>query len=1253
MENQIKMDLKNKTCSIVNVNEVNNSETDIIANENQENSQQQKQQQQENQFVHYETNQELPPLQSIDKNLFIDNSIMLNDDLNANNNQINRDYLEFTKSSLNNQKLQSECILQQQTDSDNIEDKINLIPLSSSIDLNKSIKSSASTSSSSSSSVLILNTENNQLIEQVQNYNNDKPTTSVIEITSTTPAIIPVTIEDKTTNNAIIEITKESESLKQQQQQQNYNNDNSINALRNENVNKMYEMKEKTEENNKKINCDNIKNFELQQQQQSPEQHNNELLPTTTATIAMEAAKAAATAAEKLENLISAVCSNNENNESKSECYNSNKQVLSDNDDQGIDIDVITISSTDENVMDNLKDVEFEKFQEELLKNFNKKISQQKQKEQLEKELNESLEKREQQLLTENSLKNSLNLQRTHSKTESVLEYLNSVEPTVTEIQEKLIEFDGSNTAQSSDNGSSLCSTNVLNDSESEEDDQLKPLMQDNHTIVVNHEFFVYNNSNDKYQQNPSYNDILLNKRLISNNNNSNTCSSTDSDLSTQFDHRDLTTMSQNSLEDYNDSGLDTLSQPFINKSSTKEIHLKQFEPIPPAPATTPVTGVPIMANNVPYNPMQQESEENEIREIDTLSPIEIPDDKLCEDIVEQVEYYFSNDSILKDAFLLKHVRRNKEGFVSLKLVSSFKRVRQFTKDWRVVGIAIERKSKKIELNSLGTKIRRLDPLPNFDETMPSRTIVVCDLPFEKLSIDKITDIFSKCGEIALVRILKPGMQIPVDVRQFMNKYPEMQQKECALVEFIDSASARFAKTMQGNYKIFEMVAPKKKTGKKSITTITKFIENYKYPDANYERTRGGIENGHHYHQSYNSSHGQNINYNSNNQQGHNNHYNLNHNQILQSNNNSNFENEYRPKLRSNYDVRNSQQQPQQNQESHLQNHIYQPPYIPQRRFSVNDQENNREHIQNMNNMNNQINTSNFVGNNNNNNLHFSHYSPRRLSNCSVNELQSRKYSSCSEGYSSCSDYSRRASLTSSSQDSSSRKTSASCSDYCPCSRRTSQCSDIYRKISQQSDIVSSSPNRRFSNGSFHGFERQYSNTNDPILLSNSHNNNMNSNNTMRRVSFDSNYDRKISSSSINSNNNNNNINNYNNTLNNNNNNNINNQQQQQQQNGQYICDNHYRKYSNGFDPNRKLSYTDQYFNGRRISTDSGYDRKLSFSSDISSTSTSPRSRANSFILPSQHKTAAEILVRTPIGPDGSKGFASRARKVGQIQSVN
>ena len=54
---------------------------------------------------------------------------------------------------------------------------------------------------------------------------------------------------------------------------------------------------------------------------------------------------------------------------------------------------------------------------------------------------------------------------------------------------------------------------------------------------------------------------------------------------------------------------------------------------------------------------------------------------------------------------MLKHVKRNKEGFVSLKLISSFKRVKHLTKDWRQVAFAIKKCSKRLEVNDLETKV--------------------------------------------------------------------------------------------------------------------------------------------------------------------------------------------------------------------------------------------------------------------------------------------------------------------------------------------------------------------------------------------------------------------------------------------------------------------------------------------------------------------------------------------------------------------
>ncbi|KAF7995531.1 hypothetical protein HCN44_006638 [Aphidius gifuensis] len=205
-------------------------------------------------------------------------------------------------------------------------------------------------------------------------------------------------------------------------------------------------------------------------------------------------------------------------------------------------------------------------------------------------------------------------------------------------------------------------------------------------------------------------------------------------------------------------------------------------------------------AINNETNNIKNEDEEEDEEEI-------IISDELAEKITSQVEFYFSDDNIIKDAFLLKHVKRNKEGYVSLKLISSFKRVKHLSRDWRVVGKALRLKSKKLQVNELGTKLRRLNPLPQYDQTLPSRTIIVSKLPIDKLTIENVAEIFRKCGEIALIRILRPGHPVPAEVRQAIAKKSELgNDDECALIEFTDSSSARNAqKLIIGNAKIYEL----------------------------------------------------------------------------------------------------------------------------------------------------------------------------------------------------------------------------------------------------------------------------------------------------------------------------------------------------------------------------------------------------------------------------------------------------------------
>jgi len=170
-----------------------------------------------------------------------------------------------------------------------------------------------------------------------------------------------------------------------------------------------------------------------------------------------------------------------------------------------------------------------------------------------------------------------------------------------------------------------------------------------------------------------------------------------------------------------------------------------------------------------------------------------LPDEDLMAKIVAQVEFYFSDANVAKDKFLLKHIRRNKEGYVSLKLVSSFKKVKQLTKDWRVVAFSLNKSSTKIQINDLGTKIRRVDPLPDLEEIPVTCAVLALAMPLEKPCIQSVSQLFSSCGDIAFIRVVRAGSALPQDLKPLATKYPALNDSHCAWIEFETPEAAKLA----------------------------------------------------------------------------------------------------------------------------------------------------------------------------------------------------------------------------------------------------------------------------------------------------------------------------------------------------------------------------------------------------------------------------------------------------------------------------
>ncbi|NWW89201.1 LARP6 protein, partial [Rhynochetos jubatus] len=181
------------------------------------------------------------------------------------------------------------------------------------------------------------------------------------------------------------------------------------------------------------------------------------------------------------------------------------------------------------------------------------------------------------------------------------------------------------------------------------------------------------------------------------------------------------------------------------------------------------------------------------------------PENDLIQKLIAQIEYYFSDENLEKDAFLLKHVRRNKMGYVSVKLLTSFKKVKHLTCDWRTTAYALKY-SDTLELNDDNRKVRRSTPVPMFpSENFPTRMLLVYDIHMiselqalnkqqngcmQERLMEHLLKAFVTFGVISSVRILKPGRELPPDIRRVSSRYTQLGTQDCAIIEFeeVDAA---------------------------------------------------------------------------------------------------------------------------------------------------------------------------------------------------------------------------------------------------------------------------------------------------------------------------------------------------------------------------------------------------------------------------------------------------------------------------------
>jgi len=189
--------------------------------------------------------------------------------------------------------------------------------------------------------------------------------------------------------------------------------------------------------------------------------------------------------------------------------------------------------------------------------------------------------------------------------------------------------------------------------------------------------------------------------------------------------------------------------------------------------------------------------------ETDTHIPPDIPtpSQDVCKKVVELIEFYLSDTNLAKDMFLLKHVSKHREGYVSVRLMTSYKKVKRVTKDWNIVSQSLKT-SKMLELNEEGNKVRRCNPLPHHldEQTRSFRTILATNISKDESQMDHLADLFGQYGEMFALQLHKPGGRILDEVKQMEVTRPGVSEKICAIVEYEHVYCARQAlRTINNN----------------------------------------------------------------------------------------------------------------------------------------------------------------------------------------------------------------------------------------------------------------------------------------------------------------------------------------------------------------------------------------------------------------------------------------------------------------------
>jgi len=199
--------------------------------------------------------------------------------------------------------------------------------------------------------------------------------------------------------------------------------------------------------------------------------------------------------------------------------------------------------------------------------------------------------------------------------------------------------------------------------------------------------------------------------------------------------------------------------------------------------------GVPIPSTSSPSPPLTSPAGSPELPQ-----PPAVLTDDLRDKIIKQVEYYFSDENLPSDKYLMKYASKDR-GYVPIGVIASCRKIKKLTKDvsWIVAAL---RESSLLVVSANGKKVKRIHPLPSENKDPMLSTVVVENLP-DNHSEENLQQIFGEAGNIQKIIIRDP--HAARDSKKLTTTEKLLSAKLHALVEYDTVEAAEKAVAILNN----------------------------------------------------------------------------------------------------------------------------------------------------------------------------------------------------------------------------------------------------------------------------------------------------------------------------------------------------------------------------------------------------------------------------------------------------------------------